>query len=77
MIRKKGTMVTARNKKGHEITRNTSFFKPLKYDLDDDYIVENDPIPDEVVAVSGDNAGRRYPLRERRPPTWLRDYESA
>jgi hypothetical protein len=65
VIRKKGSMLTARSKNGKIITRNISFFKQLKYDMDDDYIVEEENlIPDEAADVSNPisdrNAVRRF-----------------
>ena len=75
-----GTKITAKNKNGHEITRNISFFKHFHgesqgdFDSDDDsseaVVVDNR----EGVQEYGNNVERRYPLRSNRgPPQRLGD----
>ena len=83
ITQRKGTMITAK-RKGKEITRNSSFFKPVDpvinvdlEDADDEKIHPNPSISDAFVAdnpQSNDddseipNPGRRYPTRSSRRP---------
>ena len=73
---RKGTMVTAESE-GRRITRNSSFFKKLKPDVQ---VTASGP-GDSILAPSlphshvKENAEpRRYPQRNRRPPAYLKDY---
>ena len=79
-----GTKITAKNKNGHEITRNISFFKHFHgesqgdFDSDDDsseaVVVDNRGATDERDQEYGNNVERRYPLRSNRgPPQRLGD----
>ena len=67
---KKGSMVTAR-RGDKAITRNSSFFKPIRGQVsvppptDKDDVLDTDT-PDQPVL--------RRSERERRPPTYLKDY---
>jgi len=76
VVRIKGTMIIAtRNEK--YVTRNSSLFKPLKVDEqedDEDLSDSNDDIEfqNETFLQNSGNGGnvnptRRYPVRERRP----------
>ena len=83
ITQRKGTMFTAK-KKGKEITRNSSFFKPVDpvinvdiEDTDDEDIHPNPSIPDAPAADNSQpnnddsetpNPGRRYITRSSRRP---------
>ena len=83
ITQRKGTMITAK-KKGKEITRNSSFFKPVDpvinvdlEDTDDEEIHPNPSIPDAPAADNSQpnnddsetpSPGRRYPTRSSRRP---------
>eukprot|EP00794_Sanderia_malayensis_P020681 gene20681-22720_t len=67
MLRKKGSMLTAKSIHRQYITRNISFFKRVKFDFDlelshDDDDDINQPNIDDIECVEGP----RYPQRERR-----------
>ena len=64
VIRRKGTMLTAKSVHGHYITRNISFFKKVSiaYDGNDDD--DNDDICNQTHERTFPE--RRYPRRERR-----------
>lgn len=71
-LRKKGTMVTA-SREDKSITKNSTFFKPIRGP------VEIPPPSDESDDLPGQAEGERLrrSQRERRPPTYLNDYDTT
>ena len=70
--RKKGTMITAKNKDSEQITRNASFFKKIENRILEDE--EVDKILDTFVTTPGETQTVRKSNRIRRRPTYLNDY---
>ena len=67
---KKGSMVTAR-REDKAITRNSSFFKPIRGQVSEPPPTNEDDVLD---TSTPDQPVLRRSERERRPPTYLKDY---
>ena len=66
---KKGTMVTAR-REDKSIKRNSTFFKPS-------WGAVQIPPPSDVLPGHAEGESLRRSQRERRPPTYLKDYDTT
>jgi hypothetical protein len=66
-------MVTA-ERKGHRVTRNSSFFKKLHPALRDTSATEEE---DGGVTADTDPVVERYPASHRQPPQYLNDFDTA
>lgn len=78
IVEKKGSMVTARNSDGVQVTRNSSFFKSAPGE--DEILEESEEECEEIPEVLNPEAEReetpvrRYPQRERSRPVRFKDY---
>ena len=73
IISKKGSMVTASDSDGKNVTRNSSFFKQAPSEIPE----EEDPVEEdeeEAIDIPEKSAERRYPQRNRSRPVRLADY---
>lgn len=84
VVAKKGSMVTAQDDNGVQVTRNSSFFKNVPVAAEENATAETskDPVDGTPVTPKAANApmqsdvlpSRRYPLRVRTRPVKLDDY---
>lgn len=83
VVGKKGSMVTAQNDDGVQVTRNSSFFKNVPVAAEENATTETCKDPADVTAApeaadapmqSDVPLSRRYPLRVRTRPVKLDDY---